>query len=365
MAFKKILLSEAKAGMELANDIYDDKGRLLIPFGTVLDKELISRMEAYDVIVIKIVEKSEIDDLFMDSVDKKETKESGYIENIKMEPKFQEFDNNFNDSVNDLKLEFNDIVVKHKEIDVEGMLKSVKQVISSNKTKYSLFDMLSCMRGYDDLTFVHCMNVSLICSVMADWLGYSEKDKDTLMAAGLLHDIGKIKIPKDIITKPGKLTEKEYKIIKLHPVYGYEILINQPIDPRIKNATLMHHERYDGGGYPRGIAGENIDEMSKIVAIADVYDAMTANRVYREGLSPFDVIDFFEQHISLFDPKILLMFLQKTAQTYVSTTVLLSNGLEGKIAMINNNAIGHPVVICGDKVVDLSRDKSLKIVKLV
>lgn len=365
MALKKILISDAKEGMELAGDVYDTKGRLIVPFGTILDKEIINRMENYNVIVIKIVEKSGIDELFMESNLKEDKEISGYFEKIKKTKEFVEFNRQFNESVDDLKVEFNDIVLKNKEIDVKEMVLGVRKIIKANNTNHNLIDMLNCMRGYDDLTYAHSMNVSLICNVIAGWLGYSETDTELLIASGLLHDIGKIKIPREIITKPGKLTDKEYNIVKMHPVLGYEILREQPINIAIKNAALMHHERYDGGGYPQKIAGDKIDEISRIVAIADVYDAMTANRVYREGMSPFDVIEYFEKYISIFDPKFVLIFLQRTAQSYVSSTVLLSDGEEGTIAMINNNQLGRPVVMCGSKVVDLSKEKDKKIVKLI
>lgn len=364
MASKKILLSEAKEGMELTKDIYDISGRLLVPFGTILDREIINKLENYDVVVVKVIEKSEIDELYLGSTKDYPNEETTYFGKIKSSPEYVEFEKQFNTSVNDLKIEFNDIVMKNKAIEIDEMLQGVKQIIASNKTKYGLLDILTCMRGYDDLTFAHSMNVSLICSIIADWMGYSDSDKELLMAAGLLHDIGKIKIPREIITKPGRLTEKEYNIVKMHPVLGYEILMNQKIELRIKNAALCHHERFDGSGYPRKLPGNSIEEISGIVAIADVYDAMTANRVYREGLSPFTVTEFFEENIIHFDPKILLMFLNKTAQSYVSSTALLSNGEEGKIAMINNHSIGRPVVMCGNKVIDLSKDKSINIVKV-
>lgn len=363
MAFKRILLSEAEDGMELAGDVYDSKGRLIVPFGSIIDRETINRMDNYNVVVIKVVEKSELDELFMKSSQLEEP--SGYFEKIKKSQEFMEFDKQFNESVNELKVELNDIVLKNKEIDIRKMILDVKKVIAANKTNHNLMDMLNCMRGYDDLIFAHSMSVSLICNVIAGWFGYSDDDADILTVAGLLHDIGKIKIPRGIITKPAKLTDKEYRIIQMHPVFGYDILKDQPIDARIKNVALMHHERYDGKGYPRKLMGLQIDEMARIVAIADVYDAMTSNRVYREGMSPFDVIEYFEKCIDIFEPKFLLLFLQKTAQSYVSNTVLLSDGEEGKIAMINNNALGKPVVISGNKSIDLSRDKSIKIVKLI
>lgn len=367
MALKQILLSEAQEGMELANDVYDNSGRLVVPFGTILDKEIIGKMESYKVAIIKVVEESGIDELFRkrNQVEKSTATEPAYFEKIKNSREFIEFDKRFNESVDGLRVEINDIVFKNKVIHLDEILRSVKKIIATNKTKYNLLDMLNCMRGYDDLTFVHSMNVAMICNIMADWLHYSESDCDILMAAGLLHDIGKVRVPKEIITKPGKLTDKEYSIVKMHPVLGYEVLWNQPIDIRIKNAALMHHERFDGGGYPRNLKGNEIDEIARVVAIADVYDAMTSNRVYREGMSPFYVIEFFEGHMSSFDPRILMIFLQRIAQAYVSNTVLLSNGEEGKIAMINNNAAGRPVVIVGNKAIDLSKDKSIKIVKLI
>ena len=256
-------------------------------------------------------------------------------------------------------------MVKNTEVNLERMLKDVNKIIESNKTGNNMLDVLNCMRGYDDLTYVHSMNVALICNMIAGWLNYSESDTDLLTAAGLLHDIGKVKIPKEIICKPGKLTDSEYEIIKNHTVFGYEILKDCQIDRRIKNAALMHHERYDGRGYPNGLSGNQIDEIARIVAVADVYDAMTADRVYREGIYPFDVIGYFQNEIAVYDPKYLLLFLEKTAETYVSNKVLLTDGKEAKILMINKAALGRPVVMTGEEIIDLSKKKELKIAKLL
>lgn len=193
----------------------------------------------------------------------------------------------------------------------------------------------------------------------------NKDDTDELVLAGLLHDIGKLKIPKQIITKNGKLTDAEYRVVKYHPALGYEILKNTSVSDRVKKAALMHHERYDGGGYPSGLKGEEITEFGRIVAIADVYDAMTANRVYRDGLCPYDVIEHFQKDMNIYDPHFLLVFLEHTAESYVSNKVRLSNGEEGKILMINKTNISRPVVMVGDKVRDLSREKDLKVVKLL
>ena len=183
MAVKRILISEAKEGMELAGDVYDTKGRLIAPFGTVLDKEIIRKLENYDVVVLKIIVKSDIDDIFMESSAYERSEESGYFEKIKQSEDFKTFRYSFEESVDELSNKLNEVVYKNEEIDINGLLESVKKVINSNSSRYNLMDILSCMRGYDDLTFAHSMSVSLICNVFAGWLGYGAKDVELLTAA--------------------------------------------------------------------------------------------------------------------------------------------------------------------------------------
>ena len=115
-------------------------------------------------------------------------------------------------------------------------------------------------------------------------MGKSVAEQEMIYRAGLLHDVGKIRIPVDIINKPGKLTDEEYDLIKIHPIIGYHILKDISEHYDIAIAAKYHHERYDGKGYPNGLLGENIPELARILAIADSYDAMTSNRSYRKGL---------------------------------------------------------------------------------
>lgn len=372
MSVKKVLLSEAKSGMELAQNILDGRGHLVAASGTILDADIIQRMESYGVIVIKVVGNSELDDPFMEhllydeeEVPEEPEQENGYYEKIRNTNEFKKFNNEFDKAIGNLEIEFNDIVVKHKDINIIEFVDEVSRVIEANRTNHSILEVLDCMRGYDDLTFAHSMNVSLICNMMAEWFGYSETDTEMLTVGGLLHDIGKVKIPKSVLAKPGKLTGQEYRVIRYHPLLGFEILKDQPISIKIKNAALMHHERYDGGGYPQGLKGSKIEEMARIVAVADVYDAMTAKRVYRDKMSPFSVIEIFEKEISHYDPEILLFFLQKIAQSYISSTVLLSNGEVGMVAMVNNSALGRPVVMTEKGAIDLAKDRSVNIVSMV
>ena len=136
----------------------------------------------------------------------------------------------------------------------------------------------------DRYTSGHSKRVAEYSKVIAKRMGKSVTEQEMIYRAGLLHDVGKIRIPVDIINKPGKLTDEEYDLIKIHPVTGYHILKDISEHYDIAIAAKYHHERYDGKGYPNGLLGENIPEMARILAIADSYDAMTSNRSYRKGL---------------------------------------------------------------------------------
>lgn len=226
--------------------------------------------------------------------------------------------------------------------------------------------MLHNMRAYDDLTYAHCLNVALICNVFAGWLHFSQEDIELATLCGLFHDIGKLCIPDSIIKKPDRLTNEEYDVIKTHTIEGYKILQNQPVNDHIKNAALMHHERCDGSGYPFGLTGNRIDKFAKIVSIADVYDAMTAARVYRGPLCPFTVIDIFEKEgLQKYESEYILCFLKNVVLTYIGQRVRLTNGQEGDVVFINPQQFSRPMIKCGDTFVDLSKQKDIAIERLL
>ena len=259
-----------------------------------------------------------------------------YSQRIRRSPEFQRFKTDYTKKVSFMKENINNFIVNDEDLNVDQLLDETLTLFGENSTTISMFDMLHNMRQIDDSTYAHSVNVALICRLIGKWKNFSEKDMDTLTLCGLLHDIGKSKIPNEIIGKPGKLTDSEYEEIKKHPVIGYNLVKNLDIDQRIKNAVLLHHERFDGKGYPLGLTGNEIDDFTSIVSIADVYDAMTANRCYRDGLCPFEVIAIFEKEgLTQFNPKYILTFLDHIANTYINNEVLLSDGSSGKIVLIN------------------------------
>lgn len=163
----------------------------------------------------------------------------------------------------------------------------------------------------DKYTRGHSMRVANYSREIARRMGKGKEEQDKIYKAALLHDVGKIRIPDYILGKPGKLTDEEYACIKLHPVSGYHILKPFSKDQMIATSAKFHHERYDGRGYPNGLAGENIPEHARIIGVADAYDAMASNRSYRSAL-PQEVIrhELVAGKGTQFDPQIVETMIQ-------------------------------------------------------
>lgn len=354
---KRISIQNVLPGMTVAEDVYTRNNQLVIPRGTVISDRILTRLKDYSIynITVLIPEKPEpIKTVMIHS------------EKIKSSPEFKQFNKEFLSSVDDFKNQLSHVTDKDNPIDQASLLADVSKTISETRNGIHLFDMLHCMRGSDDITYVHSINVALICNVFGHWLKLSEEDIEVLTLCGLLHDIGKLKLSHEILYKEEPLTDAEYEILKTHPSLGYEILKYKDLDQRITNAALMHQERCDGSGYPRKLRGEQIDSFAKIVAIADVYDAMTSARVYRPALSPFDAIRNFESvGLQKFDPHYIMTFLEGIVNSYVGNHVRLNNNAEGEIILINKQALSKPVIKSGDTFIDLSKEHHLHIVAVL
>ena len=252
-------------------------------------------------------------------------------------------------------------------INTAEVIDKMAQLYASRNTIVELFDMIHQMHSLNDTVHAHCVNVALISRMIGRWLHLDQHELDILTCCGLFHDIGKLAIPDEVLNKPGRLTDEEFALIKSHPKTGYEMLRNQNIDNRIKQAALMHHERYDGSGYPNQLTSELLSDFSTIVAIADVYDAMTAARSYREPLCPFQVIEKFEQEgFQKYHTKYIYVFLRNIASTYQSNRVMLNDGRSCKIVMLNQNTLSKPIVQFDDgSCLDLSSQREFFIKKIL
>lgn len=338
---QRVLTGNLMPGMIIAEDIYSLNGQMIVAKGNIVTEKLIVRLGFYSIksVAVKVEEKA-IEEVIPQAA------QSTYSERIRKSKTFQKFERDFSNTTTIFKELIGDLV--NKQLTEEAVLEMTgyaTDLFESIENNLEVFDMLHNMRENDDSTYAHSINVALISSVIGRWMGFKKEDISILTMSGLFHDIGKIMIPKDILNKPAKLDEQEYTIIKTHTMQGYNILKSMELDERVACSALMHHERCDGSGYPIGIESGQINDFAKIVAIADVYDAMTSSRLYRAPICPFKVISIFEQEgLALYDAQFLTVFLKKIVNTYLQNSVRLSDGRTGTVILINNLALSRPVV---------------------
>lgn len=350
--------SELKEGMITLTDTYSTKGKLILPKNTVITKSIINILINNDVLFLDISDDSASGDNAFENMSTFEIDDS----TITNTPEYKKFKRRYEKNIDDMTEHLNDIINKNASVDTDAMLSNALNIIKSTDSPLSIFTMMSTMKNYDDSTFNHSLNVAIICNILGKWLELKNDEIELLTLCGLFHDIGKLLIPENIIKKPGKLTPEEFAIIKTHSQKGYDLLKKRKLDLHIQYAALMHHEKCDGSGYPLGIIDNQIDWCAQIVTIADIYEAMTAKRVYRGALSPFTVINTFEEDgLRKYNPKFLMTFLEHVVNSYMNCKVKLSNGEEGDIVYINRVSLSKPMIKTKNDFIDLSRNSSVSI----
>lgn len=372
---RKIETKKLQEGAVLAEAAVTPLGQPLAPAGTVVTRQLINRMKLYRVEFAEIEGEAPAEETPQQQPAQPEKEVKTHAEEsqthsqkVASSSEFRTFQIEYVQATELMKQMFPAAIKENRPIDTDKLLNSVSDLFQSRNTIVEMFDMLYNMRTVAGSVYAHSLNVALISRMIGRWLRLERHDLDILTLAGLMHDIGKLMIPEEILDKPGALTDEEFARIKQHPTLGYEILKRQPdLDSRIKKAALMHHERCDGSGYPTRLTEDYIDNFAMIVAIADVYDAMTAARSYRSPLCPFQVISKFEEDgFQKYHTKYILVFLKQIASTYQSNRVMLSDGRGCTIVMLNPNALSRPIVQFDDKsCLDLSsasRDLYIKAV---
>ena len=362
---------DLKPGMVIAEDVYSKTGQIIIPKDSTLTEPLILRLRFYNITSAPILFPDEPEPVPepqpAPAPPKGNVQEPTYSQKVVRSKEFQTFQIDYSKVLAIVKQEFENFVFQNISMNTDALLNATKELYMSCKTSLELFDMLHNMRSTKDSVYAHSLNVALISRRIGRWLKLEPTDLDTLTLAGLLHDIGKLKIPEEILNKPDKYTDEEFALVRQHPKFGYDLLKSLSLDTRIKKSALSHHERCDGSGYPMGLTQDDTNDFAMIVAIADVYDAMTAARSYRAPLCPFQVIANFEHDgLSKYKPKYILTFLSHIASTYQNNRVMLNDGRSANIVMLNNNRLSRPIVQFSDNTcLDLSTEPSLHIQSLI
>ena len=223
------------------------------------------------------------------------------------------------------------------------------------------------MKRDGDYVIHHALNVGILAGILAHWLDYRATQVGELVMAGILSEIGKMKISKGILNKTEKLDRDELKEVKKHVVYGFAMLMESPLR-NLKNVllgVLHHHERCDGSGYPSQLKGDKISDFGKIIAILDIYDAMAANRSYAKRNSPFDILKVLYNDVlaGKLDTRFAITFMKKLLQAINGSWVGLSDGQRAKIVYLDDSRVtALPVVqTLREEFIDLNRRSDLKV----
>lgn len=347
---KTITKMELKPGMILGEPVID-KGRILFDMNTKVDEHMIQLLNRHDILCVTIKE----------DVDLATT----HYEKIRFNENFKAFEKTYNVLLSQYKAEMKLFLytnVKPADEVLLGIYNELYGYISSGAV---LLDYLyNMMPNEDELTFSHSLNVALLAGAFADWLAMSEEDKKTLILCGFYYDIGKLRLPYDILWKPGKLTAEEYELVKNHTIIGYMMVRGLDLNEHVKNSVIMHHERLDGSGYPYHISGANIDIFARYIAIADAYIAMASPRAHRSAFTPLQILGNFETSLIKYDVELLLPLMKRIADAQIGTTVQLSDDSVWNVMIIHPNKFSRPILRNEkDEFLDLFSRTDLEIVK--
>jgi putative nucleotidyltransferase with HDIG domain len=339
--FTRYYKDQLAPGMVLGHDVLSDTRQVLLGSGTMLTEEFISRLNAWSVEWLMIRE--EADPLTV--------------------AVFREY----SAAVDAVRQAF-ETVQHRKTVPLDELKEVVDKYIGCLAEARGILTCLQAMRVIDQYTFQHSVNVAIIAGVLGKWLTFKGKRLKELMIAGLLHDIGKTQIPLDILNKPGRLTAAEMDTMKLHTTFGYELLRAVPDIPETVFAgVLQHHERTDGSGYPAQLSGENIHLAGKVIAIADIYDAMTSDRVYRKGINPFAVLEtIIADMFGKLDPGICTTFLKNVRDNFIGSVVRLSDGSVAEVIGMSSLHATKPIVktVTGE-FINLEKNKRISIAEIL
>lgn len=342
MKIKSILLTQVQEGMILAQDIVDNYGRTLIAADIPLKKS-----------IIKLLEKHNITSIFVKTSYPQNHEIAITPDVITMETRLKLIS-----SVKDAFSKPDGLVLHLPELECY-----VENVVHTLINRKNILLHLTDINNANDYLFMHSVNVGLFSIVIGIAMNLPFTELCLLGMGGLLHDLGKIKISAEILDKEGNLTLAEFDEIKKHSSLGYKMLkVDAHLDYRIIFMALQHHERCNGSGYPWGILKNKIHPLSRIVAVADVYDALTTDRVYRSKLSSFSAMQIINEGDRIhFDHDVITAFNKVAIPYQIGNPVTLTDGNNGTVVGLNSLDLIRPLVSTEQGIVNLLYEPHIKI----
>ncbi|WP_256761007.1 HD-GYP domain-containing protein [Cohnella sp. WQ 127256] len=322
-------------GQIVKNEITNSRGLTLIPARSALNQDHIEILRNHLVDPISIVFMSEDEEIHKQSINQVVNTSKELFQSIGMSGKIP-------------------LMEIRKEI-----LPFVQQA-SKNENIFQLFDIV---KATDEYTYQHNVGVGILSTLIGRWLNFTDLEIATLSLAATLHDVGKVKVPIELLNKPGKLSDEEFALVKKHTIYGYEMLKDTiGLNHRIPLVALQHHERNDGKGYPLGLKEEKVDLFSKIVAVADIFHAMSSYRPYHEPLPFHEIVSQMRRGtFGALDPTVVSVFLNNIVKRMIGENVILSDGTIGEVISLNPHNIETPFIKVNDEFIDLSKRTDIQI----
>jgi len=345
----RVHITDVRSGDRLSEDVFNAYGLHVLSKGTLLNEKEISRIFQHQIDYIEIDWRSSGTEPSTESTDPVQAY------NPLLRPLYQ-------DAVAGAEQLFEKALAEGR-IYEDDVKESFQPLVENFRTERDVVSLLLMLNSQDDYTYQHSVQVGMLSYYIARWLGWSETETVHAGKAGFLHDVGKCKIADAILNKPTKLTDDEYREIRNHPKYGFDILNESFDDSAIALAALQHHERMDGTGYPQGLQGDEIHPMARIVAVADVYSAMISSRVYSDKKDLLFVLrELYELSFKELDPDITHTFIRHMVPNFIGKRVELSNGDSGTIVMTHPTDFFRPLVQTGEQqFVDLSVNRNVEI----
>lgn len=321
-----ISIEEAEPGMLLAKGVYDAYSRVLVAKKRPLTKDYILKLKERGYLGFYI------EDEFSDGIEVEET--------ISAELRNKGVD-----------------ALRKKNIDATLQVAKdiVGQILHTDKISLDMVDL----RTFDDYTYRHSVNVAVLSTIIGMGMGLDQEMLNDLCVAAMFHDMGKLMLDTDVINKPGRLTKEEFGLIKMHPQLSLDLLSGRwNISLEAKEAILSHHENQDGSGYPRGLRKDEIPLYARIIHVADVYDALTSKRPYKDPYTPSESIEYLMGgcHI-LFDGNVVNTFLKWVPIYPKGVMVKLSDGREGIVFENTKNPIRPKIRLKDGEILDLGDER--------
>lgn len=338
---KLVNINEVEIGMVLGEDIYGSFDMLYASKGDIITAKLLEGLI-----------KQDLDFIYIETSDEVE------------EPQIE-------DNTTELVLSLINEELKRYHLLNRNVYERIEFPVS-NVVARLVFDdeaisLLKRMSEIDAYTFNHAIHVGLLSGLIGYWQKSNHQTIEKLFYTGLFHDVGKLSIDKNILLKPGPLTDEEFELIKTHTLKGVELTSTlKDVDEDILQAILQHHEKKNGLGYPEKASWKMVHPYAKIVGVADVYDALTSKKCYSDMISPIHACDIlFSESLESIDEHASTTLIRNMQKMYIGLKVRLSNGQEGEIVFINKYDPNKPLVKSGTVFYDMTNKDAPTIVDVI